>query len=233
MGSVEPLGKKGDEQAYRVTTDYDTVVVFFNEQKMLGNCTECRSGKCEHVDLVQLTYELEVDNFKWINLIAYTLDRYNTTSFRRLWGVITDGMIATGHPLRHAIRTHHRGTLMPLVWKHGLPLMSKENRERVIKEVPELEAAFEKSDELHKRFEEAFLREVNYNLGRMSIYECGYLSLMPIKFDEFGIDEDLIHPNWHKGSDWVFDSGAVWLLMEHDVFITNDEQYEDYKSARA
>ena len=214
-GSVEPLGKSGDEQGYRVTINSKSVIVFFNEAKMVGRCTECQSGKCKHIDLIHLTYDLEANKFQWMNIIAYTLENCCSTNVRRLWSLVSDGMVSRGQPLHKDMRDARKNFNL-LLYKSGQFYNSLEHKIKFIEDTPYMKDAMEKRDATKENFRDAIFNTINRNLASMDVYEAGLLSLMRIDFDTYGVDEKDLHSNWHRGKEWVFDSGAFWALMEMD-----------------
>jgi len=95
MDKVEPLGIDGDEQAFRVTFQTVTAIVFHNAQKQVSRCTECQfnKGSCEHVQMVEMYLEINVHAFNWMNYIGYTLDNWTRTAYRMLWALLSDNLL--------------------------------------------------------------------------------------------------------------------------------------------
>lgn len=95
MDNVEPLGIDGDEQAFRVTQQAVTAIVFHNAKKEVSRCTECQinRGTCEHVQMVEQYLEVNVQTFDWMGHIVYTLDNWTRTAYRCLWGMLSDGLL--------------------------------------------------------------------------------------------------------------------------------------------
>ena len=95
MNNVEPLGIDGDEQAFRVTLQAVTAIVFHNAKKEVSRCTECQinRGTCEHVQMVEQYIEVNVQTFDWMGHIAYALDNWTRTAYRCLWGMLSDGLL--------------------------------------------------------------------------------------------------------------------------------------------
>ena len=95
LDNVEPLGIDGDEQAFRVTLQTVTAIVFHNAKKEVSRCTDCEinKGTCEHVQMVEQYLEVNVQTFDWMGHIVYTLDNWTRTAYRCLWAMLSDGLL--------------------------------------------------------------------------------------------------------------------------------------------
>ena len=75
-----------------------------------------------------------------------------------------------------------------------------------------------------KDYEDILINVINRKLERMNIYECGYLTLtVPAEIKAL---EEFFHPNWYNGQEWLYDSEAIYVLMQTGEYVCNDEQNE-------
>ncbi|MHA1136549.1 MAG: hypothetical protein ACTSSE_08685 [Candidatus Thorarchaeota archaeon] len=93
MESVEPLGIKGDEQAYRVIIGDATEIMMYNSVKDLYQCITSRRMVSEHLALFEQYLETRDSSFRWMNYIGYTLTHFYRGLYYDLWMVITIGNI--------------------------------------------------------------------------------------------------------------------------------------------
>lgn len=218
---VEPRGKSGDERAFVVTVHGNSSVVFRNEAKDLARCVSCTDdpGGCEHIQLLDAYLSIELYCIDWQNTIAYVLINWNRTNWRRLWGMVSNGLLFRGHPLRAQIRAYHHSKVMPMYHKHGLggtPGGSEAIKKRWRTD-PELKPVHEEYERLKSQWRDAVVYAINFHLDHMTIPEIAYLKMtfMPEEMKE--IDEDLLSPSWHNADIWADENNIFMKALDDGV----------------
>lgn len=97
---VSLLGKKRKEYLLRVTDETESVVIVTDENGWPISCSECQDiNLCHHAMWTDQFQEVIDNSFNWQVMLDDTLKKGTTTSWRKLWATISDGLLMPGHPL--------------------------------------------------------------------------------------------------------------------------------------
>jgi len=179
----------------------------------------CRAKGCEHLELLDAYLSIEIYSIDWMRSIIFVFERYNTTNYRKLWGMFTEGKLFPGHPLRSRIKQYHRGVIMPLYHKHGLggtpggsPAIKKRWRTD-----PELKPAHKEFTRLKEEWRESLIYTINFHLDHMTIPEIAYLKMTSVPGELNELDQDLLSPEWHNADDWADENQIFWKAYNEGV----------------